>query len=61
MTHPAHKSECRGGARQVAKSITRLATDFIANIARFASADNGCNILFLVLVLQFVALVWGML
>lgn len=46
---------------QPVKSLTKYATDFIATTARFASADNGCNLLFLVLVLQFVALVWGVL
>ncbi len=58
MKAQGHKDECRGGARQVAKTVSKFATDFIATTARFASADNGCNILFLVLVLQFVALVW---
>lgn len=61
MKNQAHKSECRGGARQVAKTISQYATDFIAATARFASADNGCNFLFLVLALQFVAIVWGVL
>lgn len=42
-----------------AKTFSQYATYFIAATARFASADNGCNILFLVLALHFVAIVWG--
>ena len=46
---------------QPVKSLTKYAANFIAATARFATADNGCNILFLVLVLQFVAIVLGVL
>ncbi len=46
---------------QPVKSLTNYATNFIATVSRWARADNGCNILFLVLVLQFVAIVWGVL
>ena len=46
---------------QPVKSLTKYAADFIAATARFASAHSGFNILFLVLVLQFVAFVWGVL
>jgi hypothetical protein len=59
MKHPAHKSECPSRVGQVAKTLSKYASNFIAATARFASADNGCNMLFLVLVLQFVAIVWG--
>lgn len=46
---------------QPVKSLTNNATDFIAATARYATVNGGFNILFLVLVLQFVALVWGVL
>lgn len=55
----AHKNECRGGARQVVKTISKRTIDFIAAAARYASVNNGFNVLFLVLALQFVALVLG--
>ncbi len=57
----AHKNECRGGARQVVKTISKYATDFIAATARYASANTEFCIIFLVLTLQFAAIVWGVL
>ena len=41
-----------------AKTLTKYATDFIAATARYANVNGGFNILFLMLALQFVALVW---
>jgi hypothetical protein len=55
----AHKDECRGGARQVVKAISKRTVDCIAAAIRYATVNGGFNILFLVLALQFVALVWG--
>ena len=46
---------------QPAKTLSQYATDFIAAAARYATVNGGFNILFLMLALQFVALVWGML
>ena len=46
---------------QPVKTLTKYATDFIAAIARYASANTEFNILFLVLTFQFVAIVWGVL
>jgi len=44
---------------QPAKTLTKYTADFIARAARFASVNAEFNILFLVLTLQFVAIVWG--
>ena len=33
----AHKNECRGGARQVVKTLTKRTADFIASITHGAS------------------------
>jgi len=44
---------------QPAKTLTKHAADFIAAAARYAIVNGGFNILFLVLALQFVAIVWG--
>jgi len=46
---------------QPAKTITKNAADFIALVASHATAKNGLNILFVALVLQFVAMAWGIL
>ncbi len=56
----AHKNECRGGARQVVKTISKYATDFIAATARYASANTAFCIMFVMLVVQCVVLVWGL-
>ena len=55
----AHKNECRGGARQVVKTLSKYATDFIAATARYASANTEFCIMFMVLTVQCVAIVWG--
>ena len=44
---------------QPAKTLTKHTADFIAAAARYATVNGGFNILFLVLVLQFVAIVLG--
>ena len=44
-----------------AKTHTNYATDFIAATARYASANTEFCIIFLVLTLQFAAIVWGVL
>lgn len=44
---------------QPAKTLTKRTADFIARAARYATVNAGFNILFLVLALQFVAIVWG--
>lgn len=46
---------------QPVKTITKSKVDFIAAAARYATVNAGFNILFLMLVLQFVAIVWRML
>jgi hypothetical protein len=48
----AHKNECRGGARQFAKSISKRTADFIARVVSFATADSGYLVLIVVVVLQ---------
>lgn len=55
----AHKNECPVAAGQVAKTISKRTADFIAAACRYATVNGGFNVLFLVLALQFVALVWG--
>lgn len=55
----AHKNECPGRAGQVVKTLSKRTVDFIARAARYATVNGGFNILFLVLALQFVAMVWG--
>jgi hypothetical protein len=55
----AHKNESRVSARQVVKIISKHTADFIAAAARYATVNGGFNVLFLVLALQFVAIVWG--
>jgi hypothetical protein len=40
-------------------SKKKRTTDFIAAAARYATVNGGFNVLFLVLALQFVAMVWG--
>ena len=52
----AHKNECRGGARQVVKTISKYATDFIAATARYASANPEFCFMFVVLTVQCVAI-----
>ena len=44
---------------QPAKTLTKYTTDFIAAASRYATVNGGFNILFVVLALQFVAIVWG--
>jgi hypothetical protein len=44
---------------QPAKTLAIHTADFIAAAARYAIVNGGFNILFLVLALQFVAVVWG--
>ena len=44
---------------QPAKTLTKHTAYFIAAAARYAIVNGGFNILFLVLALQFVAIVWG--
>ena len=59
---PAPKGNWLDAANgQPAKTITKNATDFIASVAGYATAKNGLNILFVALVLQFVAMAWGVL
>ena len=65
----AHKNECRGGARQVVKTLSKYAGDFIARWALFASGfylNKGidpvlCAAFALVLLQAVVMAVWGML
>lgn len=59
MKHQPHKNECRGGVRQVVKTITKITIDFIASTARYASADSGYLVLCAVLAVQFVAMFGG--
>jgi hypothetical protein len=44
-----------------ANTLSKRTTDFIAATARYASVNNGFNVLFVVLALQFVAMAWGVL
>jgi hypothetical protein len=44
---------------QPVKTLSKHTTDFTAAAARYASVNNGYNVLFLVLALQFVLIVWG--
>ena len=56
----AKKSNGLGAAHdQPAKTLTKHTADFIAAAARYATVNGGFNVLFLVLALQFVAIVWG--
>lgn len=55
----AHKNECPVAAGQVAKTISKHTSDFIAAAIRYATVNGGFNILFLLLAFQFVAIVWG--
>lgn len=61
MKHQAHKNECRVGARQVAKTLSKYTADFIAAGTRFATANTEFCIVFVVLVVQCVVLVWRLL
>jgi len=60
MNRPNENGLTAGNSQPV-KSHSKRTTDFIAACARFASVNNGYNILFLVLGLQFVLIVWGVL
>lgn len=55
----ARKNESRMGVRLIVKTLSKVATDFIAATARYASANTEFCIMFLVLALQFVTIVWG--
>jgi hypothetical protein len=55
----AHKNECRGGARQVVKTLTKYAADFIARAASFATADSGYLVLCVVLLAQVVLMAFA--
>ena len=44
---------------QPAKTLTKLTANFIAAAAHYAIVNDGFNILFLTLVLQFLAIAWG--
>ena len=55
----AHKNECRGGARQVVKTLSKYATDFIAYAGRLVNTNPEFSFLVLVLTLQFVAMFGG--
>ena len=57
----AHKNESRVSARQVVRTISKHTADFIACATRFATIHDGVNVLFLVLISQFVVTVWGVL
>lgn len=46
---------------QPAKTLTKYAADFIAGAARYATDNDGFNILFLVMALQFALNVWRVL
>lgn len=48
----AHKNECRGGARQIVKSISKSATAIIAGLVRFGLLSELSVTLFALLVLQ---------
>jgi hypothetical protein len=48
----AHKNECPVAAGQNVKSTSKHATDFIATCTRFATADKGYTVLFVVVLLQ---------
>ncbi|MBE0475040.1 hypothetical protein [Rhodoferax sp.] len=46
---------------QPVKTLTKYVADFIAAATRYATFSAGLNALFLVLVLQFLAMAWGVL
>lgn len=49
---PAHKNECRGGARHVVKSISKSATAIIAGLVRFALLSDAVVPVIAAIVLQ---------
>lgn len=58
---PTKQNGLTAGNSQPVKSLSKRTLDFIAAAASFASANTEFNIMFLVLVLQFVAIFWGVL
>lgn len=57
----AHKNDCSGGARQVAKSINFYATRFVAICAQYVGPSNGLGSLGLVLLVQAIVKFGGVL
>ena len=52
-----NKNECPGGAGQIVKKLLKRVTDFIVACTAAASFD----VVFAVWILQFAAVVWGVL
>lgn len=55
----AHKNECRGGARQVVKKLSKRFADFIFAVACLTSIDVALVLVWLSLGAQAALLIWG--